>query len=164
MASDDFRDVVKERYGFETWERPELAVSPPPYLPELTALEGFRHLERVPQSRSRHSFTDVLEGSDPEVRLGVTISQFDGAEQAQEALVTLLTYSMAPRLPRCEERGLRLGEVCFCGFDDPATSVWFTRGNVLVQVENFGTREIAVGAVAEELDRQVVMALGMLGA
>ncbi|OEV03900.1 hypothetical protein [Streptomyces oceani] len=155
-AADPRRDTTKRTYGFAEWPGRDGAPLSGLFLPEHRELPGLTFDRRHPLPDTR-AFLDQLVGPSGQY-VSVWVHQYPTAGDAHEALVDQLLTSMAPRLPRCTERGLEaIGDVCFCGLADPVASVLFVRANVLVTVEDLGDTHAAVTEVATELDRQITL-------
>jgi hypothetical protein len=148
------RAAVKRVHGFDSWPGRERPAHAGKFQPALDRLSGLVHVERTALPGMRHAFIDQLEGGEG-TQVAVRVIQYASAADAHEGLVDVLERSMAPRLPSCAERGIELGDVCFCGYADPIDVVMFVRGNVLVRVESVGTRPASVVEAASELDRQL---------
>jgi hypothetical protein len=152
-----FRRRLEERYDFAGWAARASAAPPRRFAADSHALPGVRLAERGALTGGGH--IDQLVGADPaDERIVVTVLPHADAASAHEALLGLLGDAMAERLPRCEEHGLSIGDVCFCGGGEPVDRIWFARGNVLVRVESIGERAIAVADVAAALDAQIAAA------
>jgi hypothetical protein len=163
MNGDDERGTrrdVKERYGFASWSRGTDARAAPirRFLPPLEAntLAGLQVTEITPRPESGYAYAITLAAANGAAAVAVIIVEYDSIAEAQEALVGILEKSMAGRLPDCSGHGLTLGDVCFCGFEDPVNTVVFTRDNVLVRVTNRGVQAASVADVASEIDRQLI--------
>jgi hypothetical protein len=149
---------VKGQHGFEDWPGADAAPLPRRFLPDLDRIPGYSHERRSALPGLRGAFIDHFGEDGGSGRISVRVIQYESARDAHEGLVDVLEYSMAPRLPRCEERGLDLDDPCFCGYGDPLDFVVFARANVLVRVESIGQEPVAVAEVAAELDRQLAEA------
>ena len=152
------RGAVKRQHGFDTWPGRESAPIQGAFLPDLERIPGYIHERRSALPGSRNAFSDHFAEAGGNGRISVRVVQFDSAVDAQEELIEVLCYSMAPRLPRCGERDLDLGDPCFCGFGDPVDFVAFARANVFIRIDSIGREPVSVAAVAVELDRQLLEA------
>jgi hypothetical protein len=160
MPSDDLiRTSVKQRYGFQEWSRITAAEARrvEEFAPNLRAEHPALVLEsRMPLPQNGRSFNDhYVDANDKSVRFLVSIHRFGSAEEAREALVEELAHTMAPNLPACSERDIRIGEVCFCDFGQEVTHIVFVRRNVFVRVDSIGDKPVPVAGVAATIDRQL---------
>jgi hypothetical protein len=90
-----------------------------------------------------------------EDRVLIKVYEFSSVLDAHHGLMQAVATYMAPWLPRCETKGLELGDICFCGHDDLATSVIFARNNILAEVKSIGFNRRPVDEIAAELDRRM---------
>jgi hypothetical protein len=156
-------DAIKKQYGFDDWGKTvvsNVSLRPAFNLPSLQTSDRFELERRVELPEDRPGFRAYIEyyksRSDPETRFAATILQNQTVEQAHEELVEELSKSMAPTLPRAEEKNIHVGHIAFAGHGTIQTAVKFVRGNVFVKVESVGTREADVKDLAESIDRQIV--------
>ncbi|MFL6111946.1 MAG: hypothetical protein ACJ786_11420 [Catenulispora sp.] len=155
QAGEPHHAEVKRRYGFDGWPGRDGRTTAGPFLPDHTSLAGLTLDRRVPFPGTRQAFIDHLNTGNG-ARVALWIRRCDTVLAAHEALVEVLATSMAPRLPSCAERGVGpIGDVAFCGVTDPVSAIYFTRGNVLVRVENIGPHPTPVASTAAEIDRQI---------
>jgi hypothetical protein len=149
-----FRRRLEQRYDFAAWAarlplgRSLRFAADPHALPEV------RLEQRKPLPGLRGHIDQLVSERVPGGRIAATVVEHADAAAAHEALLGLLGNAMR-QLPSCEERGLAIGDVCFCSSGEPVARVWFTRANVLVQVESVGERLLAATAVAAALDAQI---------
>ncbi|HEU4658176.1 MAG TPA: hypothetical protein VFR97_11650 [Capillimicrobium sp.] len=170
MERDEMRRGVKETYGFADWARPEEDAAPAqalmrrrPFLtaPDLGASLGLRFARRTGHAGAR-AYTDVYAAAGEEVQLSALVDERATVEDAHEGLVDLLATTMAV-LPSCAERGLEIGDVCFCGVDDPPGLILFTRGRIVARVASVGARPVDVTPFAQRLDEQIAGHLRAVG-
>ncbi len=150
---DERREQVKERYGFASWLGRE-AAGPARFAADPHQLPRVRFEERVAMPGGR-TYIDYLTHEQPGGRIAVTIAGHADAVAAQEALIDVLAHSMALRLPSCGERGIEVGDVCFCTAGEPLLRIYFVRVNVLVRVESVGEVPVSVTDVAAAVDAQI---------
>ncbi|HEX9963863.1 MAG TPA: hypothetical protein VGB04_02650 [Allosphingosinicella sp.] len=135
------------------------------FLPDLSETETWTLEARIPDGPATRHYTERYVGSpaDPAmphaVRALVHIAEYPGPADTREGLLLALAQLMAPRLPNCAERGLAIGELCFCGLDDPPTRIYFVRGNVKVEVTSIGLTPVGVADLAGIVDRQLQASL-----
>jgi hypothetical protein len=156
-------DAIKKQYGFDDWGKTvvsNVSLRPAFNLRSLQTPDRFELEKRVELPEDRPGFSAYIEyyksKSNPEARFAATILQNQTVEQAHEELVEELSKSMAPTLPRAEEKNIHVGHIAFAGHGTIQTAVKFVRGNVFVKVESVGTREADVKDLAESIDRQIV--------
>jgi len=152
---DDGYEGVKSRYRLEEWREAAGSMAVHSFLPELAQHHALSLESRVPIGRPG-SFSEHYVGKDdPDVRVLVDIAPHPTVAEARDALVQELARSSAPKLPSCEERGLSIGDVGFCGFGDPLMAILFVRQNVLVDVRSVGKTPVAVADIAKSIDAQL---------
>lgn len=162
MAEDPhalFRRRLEERYGYADWAARAARVTAVRFAADPHALPGVRLERRSPLPGMRGHIDLLLDEQGPDGRVAVTVVEHADAGAAREALLGLLGKVMVERVPSCEERGVAIGEICFCNEGEPLQRVWFVRANVLVQVESIGARPLPVSELAAALDAQIVAAL-----
>lgn len=160
MPDDDrIHDSVKQRYRFDQWDGTSAASSRPvaEFAPDLRAEHPTLILERrMPLPEDGRNFTDhYFDGSDNSVRFLVSIHRSGSAEQARESMVRELLLTMETKLPACSERGIAVGEVCFCDFEQPVVHIVFVRRNVFVRIDSIGEKPASVAQLATTVDRQI---------
>jgi hypothetical protein len=162
-------DAIKEQYGFDEWgksapvrltARPlSLSDSPGPVKHASFELE-----RRVQLPEDRPGFQAYIEyyksTVDDGIRFAVTVLQNQTVQQAHEELAEELSKSMAPSLPRAEEKNIHVGHIAFAGHGTTQVAVKFVRGNLFVKVESIGTKEADVKDLAESVDKQILSNLG----
>jgi hypothetical protein len=90
-----------------------------------------------------------------ETLLRVDIVERENWRGAQERLQTTLLHCMHPELPRGKGDLSRTGDVCYVGEQtkaEPASSAFFTRGNLFVSVTSVGEAPVDVVPLAKKLD------------
>lgn len=151
---------LKERYGFDEWrgrDGQRLIREPLPGLDD----EDFRRESRDPIDGEPHGYIDFYElRSRSSVRIAVTIIEHPTVADAHDGLLHILALVMAPQLPSCEQRGLPVGDACFCSLGQKLEKVFFVRSNVLVRVENAGRERIDLREIATKLDERLRLAQG----
>lgn len=164
IQGDDYLEAIKDRYGFEEWLMDEDGQRPvlENFIADLGGVAGLTLLKRVATAQIRGHYADhyVLEeeadaAAAPSVHVMVNVMTCASSAEAKEALLFALARVMAPRLPECSERGLELGDICFCGVDEPPTGVYFVRNNLFVDVASVGCTPVPVHDLATIVDRQI---------
>ena len=158
-------DAIKERYGFNDWGKTTagrvvgrtLAFGP---LPSVDTHDNFRLERRIELPEDRPGFRAYIEyyksTSDEGIRFAVTVLQNQTVEQAHEELAEELSKSMAPTLPRAEEKNIHVGHIAFAGHGTTQTAVRFVRGNLFIKVESVGSKQADVKDLAEAIDKQML--------
>ena len=162
-------DAIKEQYGFSDWGKTTsahlaaraLSLGP---LPSAERHDDFQLERRVELPEDRPGFRAYIEyyksTSDEGVRFAVTILQNQTVEQAHEELAEELSKSMAPSLPRAEEKNIHVGHIAFAGHGATQTAVRFVRGSLYIKVESVGVKPADVKDLAEAIDEQMLSHLG----
>ena len=162
-------DAIKEQYGFNDWGKTTdghlagraLALGS---LPSAEKDENFRLERRVELPEDRPGFGAYIEyyksTSDEGIRFAVTVLQNQTVEQAHEELAEELSKSMAPALPRAEEKNIHVGHIAFAGHGTTQTTIKFVRGNLFIKVESVGTTQADVKELAEAIDKQMLSHMG----
>lgn len=155
--ADDHIERVRAAYG--------LAASPGEgdlrprtrhFVPDLSGTPSLAFQIRVPTSRTASHFADHYVGAEGgELHVIVSVAEFATAAEAREGLVRILAHAMAVALPRCRDRGIEVGELCYCAPADPPSQIAFTRANVLIDIASVGRTPVAVDALAARVDRQI---------
>jgi hypothetical protein len=85
-------------------------------------------------------------------RLIVTVFECNSLNDAHESLIDVVMTYMAPSLPRCETRGLEIGDICFGSHGDVNLNVIFARFNILVEIKSATEGSNSVDGFARSLD------------
>jgi hypothetical protein len=91
-----------------------------------------------------------------EDRIVVTTYEFISLIDAHRGLIRAVTTYMAPTLPRCESRGIELGDVCFACHGDAPVALIFARYNVLIEIQSVGRHELSVVDLAKQIDELIL--------
>ena len=159
-ADEAYRNRVKANYEFSTWaghtregtqdvRLTDVRISPE----EIKGwkLEQAEELPSVRQRRERRYIYVSLE-SGGRRRLLLTTLECNSVLDAHESLIDVVMTYMAPRLPRCETKGLEVGDICFGSHGDVNLSVIFARFNILAEIKNAGTEPTSVDEFALAVD------------
>jgi hypothetical protein len=152
-------DAIKEQYGFNDWGKTIAAhlvgrsfIGP---LPSAEKHDNFQLERRVELPDDRPGFRAYIEYyksiSDEGIRFAVTILQNQTVEQAHEELAEELSKSMAPSLPRAEEKNIHVGHIAFAGHGATQTAVRFVRGNLLLKLKVLGPRTLMLKILLKRL-------------
>ena len=156
---DAYRDRVKANYEFSSWagrtkegadfQLRSFAIKP-------QDLEGWTELqsEELPAGkRQRRVVRYVFNPPDGRgQRLNVTVFECNSVEEAHESLIDVVMTYMAPSLPRCDTRGLEIGDICFGSHGDVNLNVIFARFNILAEVKSATPGSASVDGFARSLD------------
>jgi hypothetical protein len=157
---DAYRDRVKANYEFSSWagrtkEEAKFQLSDF----SIQDLEGWsvEQSEELPAGkRLRRVVRYVFKSSEASgQRIILTVFECNSAEEAHESLIDVVMTYMAPILPRCETRGLEIGDICFGSHGEVNLNVIFARFNILVEVKSATPGPNAVDGLARSLDSQI---------
>ena len=154
-----FRDALKDDYRFSEWagktkEADGVLSQKFISVPEELGDYVFERRKAIPEGGK--AFVEYYRSvSDENVRFAVTIIEHGSILGAHEGMIDHFSSCMATDLPRTEERDINVGDVGFAGHTDVQTSVFFTRNNLLVKVDNVGSTHISVKDIAEKIDQQI---------
>ncbi len=81
----------------------------------------------------------------------MTVLENQTVEQAHEELAEELSKSMAPSLPRAEEKNIHVGHIAFAGHGATQTAVRFVRGNLLLKLKVLGPRMLMLKILLKRL-------------
>src|SRR5262245_39185978 len=159
-ADEAYRNQVKTNYEFSTWAGRTREGGPDVHLTDVRIgpdeLKGWKleESEQLPgpgqQRETRYIFASP---ENNKRRLVLTATECTSTLEAHESLIDVVLTYMAPRLPRCETRGLELGDICFGSHGDVNLSIIFARFNILVEIKNAGTEPTSVDEFARAVDR-----------
>ena len=158
-----FRNQVKTKYEFSAWagrtkEGADFQVTKFAIRPQ--DLEGWREeqSEELPATkRQRRVVRYVFNSPDPRgQRLIVTVFECNSVNDAHESLIDVVMTYMAPSLPRCETRGLEIGDICFGSHGDVNLNVIFARFNILVEIKSATPGPTPVDEFARSLDSLIL--------
>jgi hypothetical protein len=154
-----FRNQVKTNYEFSTWAgrtKDGAGFQVSNFAIRSQDLEGWseEQSEELPATkRQRRVVRYVFNSPDPRSqRLIVTVFECNSVEDAHESLIDVVMTYMAPSLPRCETRGLEIGDICFGSHGDVNLNVIFARFNILVEVKSATPGPTSVDEFARSLD------------
>jgi hypothetical protein len=147
-------DAAKERFGFETWPRrlgaAALSRTSGFALNLQTGLDGWILERRLPHGDG--GYADYFQQTgNAQHRVIVRVIEYPNHEAALEALLHLLSDSMAVTLPRHDA----VGDVAFRGHGDLVTTLFFVRHNVLVDIRSIGDEPVSVLPFAALADAQI---------
>ena len=162
MELEHFLENSKLSFGFDTWPRrvgtAALAKTRAFTLDLAPLAKTWAFEQRLVHGDA--GYCDYFKNPDnPQQRVMVRVSEHPSHEDALLALLLILTQSMAPTLPRLDERGINLGDVGFCGHSEEITSLIFVRYNVLIDIRSIGKEPVSVIALAEHADAQIQASL-----
>lgn len=159
-ADEAYRNRVKANYEFSTWAGHTMEGTPSVRLTDVRIspeqikgwkLEDTEELPAARQRRERRYIYVSLE-SDGRRRLLLTTLECNSVLDAHESLIDVVMTYMAPRLPRCETKGLKVGDICFGSHGDVNLSVIFARFNIVAEIKNAGTEPTSVDEFARAVD------------
>jgi hypothetical protein len=156
---DAYRERVKANYEFSSWagrtkEGADFQLSKFAIRPQ--DLEGWmqeQSEELPPTNRQRRVVRYVFNSAGARgQRLIVTVFECNSMEDAHESLIDVVMTYMAPNLPRCETRGLEIGDICFGSHGEVNLNVIFARFNILVEVKSASPGTTSVDEFAWRVD------------
>jgi hypothetical protein len=159
-ADEAYRNQVKANYEFSTWAGHTREGTADVRLTDLRIdseqiekwkLEKAEELPALRQRRERR-YIYVSPESGGHRRIILMLLECNSVLDAHESLIDVVMTYMAPRLPRCESKGLDLGDICFGSHGDVNLSAIFTRFNILAEIKNAGTEPTSVDEFARALD------------
>lgn len=158
MELEQFLENSKQRFGFETWPRRVGAAEPTNVrafaLTHAALVETWGLEERQVQGDA--GYCDYFKNRNhPKQRVMVRVSEYPSHEDARLALLLELTQSMAPTLPRLDQRGIALGDVGFSGHGEQITHLTFVRRNVLIDIRSIGDEPAELLPLARQADAQI---------
>jgi hypothetical protein len=157
---DVFRNQVKTNYEFSQWagrtkegdSRVQLKdfVLPSEGIDRWT-LEQDEELPAGERQQRvlRYVFNGRAAGSQ---RVVVTVFECNSVNDAHESLIDVVMTYMAPSLPRCETKGLEIGDICFGSHGEVNLSVIFARFNILVEIQSATPGPVSVDELARGVD------------
>jgi hypothetical protein len=167
-ADEAYRKQVKTNYEFSTWAGHTKEGTADVRLTDVRIgqeqikrwkLEEAEELPAVRQRRERR-YIYVAPESGGRRRLLLTTLECNSVLDAHESLIDVVMTYMAPRLPRCESKGLEVGDICFGSHGDANLSVIFARFNILAETKNAGTEPVSVDEFAREVDSIILSYYG----
>ncbi len=158
-SEDAYRERVKANYEFSSWagrtkEGADFQLSSFAITPQDLAGWTEVQSEELPAAkRQRRVVRYVFNAQDARgQRLIVTVFECNSVEDAHESLIDVVMTYMAPSLPRCETRGLEIGDICFGSHGDVNLNVIFARFNILVEAKSATPGPTSVDEFARSLD------------
>ncbi|MBI2684666.1 MAG: hypothetical protein HYX27_00005 [Acidobacteria bacterium] len=159
---EEFREMAKRNYNFYSWPPLTSAAVPGrrPFLLDPLRLEGYTHLGREAFPGVANAWRDrFAQDAYPDLFYMVTVHVHGTHAETHDAMLDALNLSMSPRLPRSEEAGIQVGDICFAGHGAVQSRLLFARGTVLVDVCAMSGREYPVEDLAYKIDNQILESL-----
>lgn len=159
-SEDIFRNEVKANYEFSEWAGRTKEGDSSVRLDFVIRAEEFRgwkeeQSEELPATERQRRAVRYIFNSSREPggqRLIVTVFECNSVNDAHESLIDVVMTYMAPSLPRCETRGLEIGDICFGSHGDVNLNVIFARFNILVEIKSATEGPTSVDEFARSLD------------
>ncbi len=154
-----YREQVKQNYDFYEWAGRTKEGQGDVRLTDfhLDELEGWSLTQQedlTPSVRQTRVVRYVFSAADNQ-RLVSTVFTCDSVIEAHESLIDVVMTYMAPKLPRCETKGLPIGDICFAGHGDLNVAVIFARFNILTEIQNTGPHLTSVDEFARGIDSMI---------
>jgi hypothetical protein len=153
-----YRNRVKENYGFSEWgghtKEGDRHVRLTNVLLITEEFKGWELAEKedLPASARQLRVLRYVFSASKDRRMVSTIFECNSVLDAHESLIDVVMTYMAPKLPRCETKGLEIGDVCFAGHGEINLSVIFARFNILAEIQRVGTVATSVDEFAKSVD------------
>lgn len=158
-ADEAYRNRVKANYEFSTWADQtregtrDVRLTNVRIGPEQIKGWELETAEELPVVRQRRELRYIYVSPERSGRrLLLTTLECNSVLDAHESLIDVVMTYMAPSLPRCETKGLEVGDVCFGSHGDLNLSVIFARFNILAEIKNAGTEPTSVDEFARAVD------------
>ena|SRR2546425_1442264 len=164
-ADEAYRNEVKANYQFSSWaghtKEGDSHVRLTDFSIVSEELQGWR-LQEKEESPSfnrqqrivRYIYNSLREGGGP--RVVSTVFECNSVLEAHETLIDVVMTYMAPNLPRCETKGLEVGDICFGSHGEVNLSVIFARFNILVEIQSTTPGPASVDDFARNLDSLIL--------
>lgn len=164
-ANDIYRNRVKENNEFGSWagrtKAGDREVRITDFVVPADVVKGLEReaQEGLPPSARqqriiRYVYSSSREGGGQ--RLVATIFECKSVNDAHETLIDVVMTYMAPKLLKCENRNLEIGDICFCGYGEVNLSVIFARFNILAEIKSAGPTPMPVDEFARSLDSLIL--------
>jgi hypothetical protein len=164
-ADEKFRNRVKANYEFSSWAggvkegTKDARLRDVLTLPDALQNWKLEEMENLPSSNRQQRVVRYIYNSERDggaARLVSTVIDCSSVLEAHETLIDVVMTYMAPNLPRCETKGLEVGDICFGSHGDVNRSVIFARFNILVEIKNAGREAVSVDEFARKVDSLIV--------
>lgn len=158
-----YREQVKQNYEFAQWAGRTKEGDPNVKVIDFTLpSEGNLRVEQredlTPSDRqnriTRYVFAAPAGGE--AVRTIATVFECRSVNDAHETLIDVVMTYMARNLPRCETRGLPVGDICFGSHGEVNLSVIFARFNILVEIKSATPESPPVDEYARAIDSLIL--------
>lgn len=164
-ADEQYRNQVKANYEFSSWAGHVKEGDSDARLGDIIVLPGVLKNWRIEEKENfpsfnkqqhvmRYIYDSVSEGG--AARLVSTVIACNSVIEAHETLIDVVMTYMAPNLPRCETKGLEVGDICFGSHGEINLSLIFARLNILVEIKNAGREAVSVNEFAENVDALIL--------
>ena len=165
-ADDAYRNQVKLNYEFSRWAgqtkegNNDVRLSDFRIQPEDFPWKLEEEEELPPSARQkqvvRYIFTASFAREGGTQRLVTTVFECNSVIEAHESLIDIVMTYMARNLPRCETKGLQIGDICFGSHGEINLSVIFARFNILVEIKSTTPGPAPVDEFARNVDSLIL--------
>lgn len=161
-ADEAYRNRVKTNYSFSEWAgrvkegNTDVRLTDFVLPKELSGWNVAEQQELPSSSRQRRVVRYIFSSLREKERLITTIFECVSVNEAHESLIDVVMTYMAPKLPRCETRGLAIGDVCFGSQSEQNSSVIFARFNILAEIQAIGSNPKLADEFASAVDSQIL--------
>ena len=166
-SNDIYRNQVKENNEFSSWagrtrasaQEGEVRITDLNVPPDLVKGLELETKEELPPADRQQRIIRYIYSSPGEAgrqRLILTVFACNSLSDAHETLIDVVMTYMAPKLLRCESKGLEIGDICFGGYGEVNLSVIFARFNILAEIKSVGPAPTPVDEYARSLDSLIL--------
>jgi hypothetical protein len=163
FSDEGYREAVKQNYEFSEWAghtkegTREVRISGfvlPTRGEKLAVVEAE---DLTPGSRQNRVTRYIcLSPQENSGRIITTIFECKSVDDAHETLIDIVMTYMARKLPRCEAKGLAIGDICFGSHSEVNLSVIFARFNILVEIKSAAPGPTPVDEFARTIDALIL--------
>ena len=159
FSDEAYREAVKQNYAFSEWAGRTREGTRDVRIIGFTlprraeTLEVAEAVDQTPSFR-QNRVTRYISISPPKSdrRIIATVFECNSVDEAHETLIDIVMTYMARKLPRCETKGLAIGDICFGSHSEVNLSVIFARFNILVEVKSATPGPTPVDEFARTID------------
>jgi hypothetical protein len=163
FSDEAYREAVKQNYAFSEWAgrtkegTRDVRIIGFTLPARAETLEVAEAEDQTP-SRRQNRATRYICISPPKSgrRIIATVFECNSVDEAHETLIDIVMTYMARKLPRCETRGLAIGDICFGSHSEVNLSVIFARFNILVEIKSATPGPTSVDDFARTIDELIL--------
>jgi hypothetical protein len=163
FSDDAYRDQVKQNYEFAQWAGRTREGDANVRVTGFTLAGGRENFtidqreDLTPSDRQNRvtRYICVAPAGRGPVRIA-TVFECKSVNDAHETLIDVVMTYMARNLPRCETRGLTVGDICFGSHGEVNLSLIFARFNILVEIKSTTPGTTPVDELARAIDSLIL--------